>query len=127
MDDMSEVKTADGQTVKVPEDIKNAWEKNGGETGAFGALKSVSQEGEATLATFEKGWMTYSKETGAVPLIGKIGETWGNGGALKNPIGLPTAPETGDAVKGWTQEFQKGTITWADNGSGTYAADVKMK
>ncbi|RAV33453.1 LGFP repeat-containing protein [Corynebacterium heidelbergense] len=123
--EMVEAKTADGQSVQLPKDIDAAWENAGRESGEFGALKSVDEKDGKTLASFDKGWMTYSKETGAVPLIGKIGETWADEGALDSELGLPTAPEEGNAMSGWTQMFQNGKITWADDGNGEYSANVE--
>ena len=37
-------------------------------------------------------------------------------------VGLPTAPESGDPVSGWDQEFQNGTIGWHPDESGTWGA-----
>ncbi|RAV31936.1 LGFP repeat-containing protein [Corynebacterium heidelbergense] len=123
--EMVEAKTADGQSVQLPKDIDAAWENAGRGSGEFGALKSVDDKDGKTLATFDKGWMTYSKETGAVPLIGKIGETWAKEGGLGSELGLPTAPEEGNAMSGWTQMFQHGKVTWANGGNGEYSANIQ--
>ncbi|WP_273352995.1 hypothetical protein [Corynebacterium resistens] len=61
---------------------------------------------------------------GAVPLKGKIGEIWEKEGGLENKLGLPTAPEKGDAASGWTQSFQKGVLKWAKDESGKYGAST---
>ncbi|WP_426706152.1 LGFP repeat-containing protein [Corynebacterium auriscanis] len=106
----------------LPAEIKTAWDNAGGKAGAFGMLKDVDEGDNNVLATFEKGWMTYSKDTGAVPLKGKIGETWAKEGGLDNKLGLPTAPEKGDAASGWTQSFQNGVLKWAKDASGTFTA-----
>lgn len=106
----------------LPAEIKTAWDNAGGNAGAFGMLKDVDEDDNNVLATFEKGWMTYSKDTGAVPLKGKIGETWAKEGGLDNKLGLPTAPEKGDAASGWTQSFQNGVLKWAKDASGTFTA-----
>lgn len=108
--------------ARLPDDIAAAYEAAGGETGDLGAFTGFVTDGDRTLATFATGWITSSPETGAQPLIGKIGETWFSGGALTNPVGLPTAPEAGDAVSGWDQEFQHGTVGWHQDGTGTWAA-----
>jgi uncharacterized protein with LGFP repeats len=85
----------------------------------------VSRAGDgATLATFEHAWAVENSDGDVVPLIGKIGETWVDDGGLDNDIGLPTAPETGDAMQGWTQDFENGTIAWMQDDQGTWDADV---
>jgi uncharacterized protein with LGFP repeats len=118
--------SGDGEAVtdasQLPEDIAAAYEQAGGEAGALGAFSEFTTDGDNTLATFANGWITSSPETGAQPLIGEIGNTWNEGGALQNPVGLPTAPETGDPVSGWDQEFQNGTIGWHPDETGTWAA-----
>lgn len=121
------VKTANGEEVELPKDVKTAWDNEGGETGAFGKLTEFKDGEKGSLATFEKGWIANSEENGAVPLIGKIGETWANGGGLDNEIGLPTAPEQGDAVSGWTQSFENGTIKWAKDASGKFAETIEKR
>lgn len=121
------VKTANGEEVELPKDVKTAWDNEGGETGAFGKLTEFKDGEKGSLTTFEKGWIANSEENGAVPLIGKIGETWANGGGLDNEIGLPTAPEQGDAASGWTQSFQNGTIKWAKDASGKFAETIEKR
>ena len=121
------VQTASGEEVELPKDVKTAWDNEGGETGAFGKLTEFAEGENGSLATFEKGWIANSKDHGAVPLIGKIGETWNNGGGLDNELGLPTAPEKGDAANGWTQSFENGTITWAKDESGQYTETIEKR
>lgn len=107
---------------QLPEDVRAAYEQAGGEAGELGAFTSFETSGENSLATFANGFITSSPETGAQPIIGKIAETWQGQGALENPVGLPTAPEQGDATAGWDQEFQNGTVGWHLDESGTWAA-----
>ena len=122
----SEGAGAPGEAVtdesQLPEDIAAAYEQAGGEAGELGAFQEFTTSGENTLATYANGWIVSNPETGAQPLIGEIGNTWNAGGALENPVGLPTAPETGDAMAGWDQEFQNGTIGWHQDETGTWAA-----
>lgn len=108
--------------AQLPGDIAAAYEQAGGESGALGAFTEFTTSGENTLATFANGWITSAPDTGAQPLIGEIGKTWFSGGGLDNEIGLPTAPESGDAVAGWDQTFQNGTIGWHPDESGTWGA-----
>lgn len=120
--DKDDAKDGSDKAKDLPAEIKTAWENEGGKAGAFGMLKDVDEEDGNVLATFEKGWMTFNKETGAVPLKGKIGETWAKEGGLENKLGLPTAPEKGNAVNGWTQSFQNGVLKWAKDASGKFTA-----
>ena len=118
-------KTGESDDEKdLPADIKTTWENEGGKAGAYGMLKNVDKEDGMVLATFQHGWVTYSKDTGAVPLKGKIGETWAKDGGLKNKLGLPTAPEKGTAAEGWTQTFQHGVLKWAKDASGKFGPTV---
>lgn len=121
------VQTASGEEVELPKDVKTAWDNEGGESGSFGKLAEFTEGENGSLATFEKGWIANSKDHGAVPLIGKIGETWNNGGGLDNELGLPTAPEKGDAANGWTQSFENGTITWAKDESGKFTETIEKR
>lgn len=110
---------------ELPADIQTLWDNEGGEAGALGALQNVEETDKGTLATFDNGWVVNSEEHGAVKLVGKIGETWANGGAMDNEIGLPTAPEQGDAAQGWTQSFENGTIKWAKGDNGEYTDTIE--
>lgn len=121
------VQTANGDEVELPKEIKTAWDNEGGENGAFGKLTEFAEGENGSLATFAKGWIANSKDNGAVPLIGKIGETWANGGGLDNELGLPTAPEKGDAASGWTQSFENGTIKWAKDASGKFSETIEKR
>ena len=117
-------KKGESDEKDLPADIKTTWENEGGKAGAYGMLKDVDKEDGMVLATFQHGWVTYSKDTGAVPLKGKIGETWVKDGGLKNKLGLPTAPEKGTAAEGWTQTFQHGVLKWAKDASGKFGPTV---
>jgi len=112
-------------SAELPEAIKAAYDEAGGEHGSFGAVKNVEASDGKTLATFENGWIVGTPDHGAVPLIGKIGETWADGGGLTNELGAPTAAETGDASAGWSQTFEAGTINWVPDASGQWNADIQ--
>ena len=124
-DKMVEADSVDGQKLEIPAAVNDAWKKADGKDGKFGGLVGTESNDNGTLVTFENGMMTYSKDTGAVPLIGKIGETWVNGGGLDNALGLPTAPEEGSASNGWTQQFQNGSMEW-NNKSGDWGETIVM-
>ncbi|KAB1504020.1 hypothetical protein F7230_02645 [Corynebacterium sp. 320] len=111
---------------ELPEETKTVWENEGGAEGPWGDVKSSeSNDNGDVLTTFDSGnVIVYSKDNGAVPVIGKIAETWINGGGLDNEVGLPTAPEKGDAASGWTQSFTKGHIEWSKQDDGKYSDTV---
>lgn len=117
-DSDKEVTSADD----LPEDVKKIYETEGGEAGALGAFKEFAKDGDNSLATFEKGYIASSAEAGAQPIKGMIGKTWGDEGALDNPVGLPTAPEKGNPVDGWDQSFQNGVLGWHKDESGEFSA-----
>lgn len=91
---------------------------DGTDAGAFVAAKKV---GDAVAAEYENVTFVESPETnGTQPLIGKIRETWVNGGGLENKIGLPTAPE--QAIEnGWEQTFTKDTMKWTSEDGQEYS------
>lgn len=115
----------EGANTELTEGLQVAYDEAGGEQGAWGAVKSVESADGATLATFENGWAVENDSGEVTPLIGKIGETWANDGGLDNDIGLPTAPESGDAMQGWTQQFENGTISWMQDDEGNWDADIE--
>lgn len=122
----TEFKTADGKSVLVPAAFAEALDDAAGD-GDFGTPATI-EEGEngSFLAAFDNGnHITYSEETGAVKLIGEIGNTWVADGALANPIGLPTDTES-EVDGGWTQEFQNGAISWLKGEAGDFAAEVEQ-
>ena len=111
--------------TELPEGLQAAYDEAGGEQGEWGAVQNVESADGATLATFDNGWAVENDSGEVTPLIGMIGETWANDGGLENEIGLPTAPESGDAMQGWTQQFENGTISWMQDEDGTWDADVE--
>ena len=119
--DMVGVSTADGE-VEVSSDFADAIKEKAGE---WGDPQSIETSADGDVATFAKDkLLTYSKDAGSQPIIGKIAETWTKDGGLQNKVGLPTGPEqaSGD---GWVQEFTNGTISWMKGESGEYEATVE--
>ncbi|ANE05324.1 hypothetical protein ccrud_07150 [Corynebacterium crudilactis] len=116
----TEVESADGSMISIPTAVVTAAEKAG-----FSIPESVEEgaNGEA-LVTFPEGYIANSEESGAQPLVGMIGESWINEGGLAASVGLPTAPEEA-TDNGWTQQFASGVISWIDNGTGEYTAEVQ--
>ncbi|HIW95022.1 MAG TPA: hypothetical protein H9867_00825 [Candidatus Corynebacterium gallistercoris] len=121
-----DVEDVNGETVAIPADIAAEWERMGADKGHLGKVTEVDVADNGTLVTFEDGLFAHSPETGAVPLKGKIAEKWVEGGALGHELGLPTAPEEGDAVNGWTQQFQNGTMEWSAGDNGEFTETVTL-
>lgn len=122
----SEAVSGSADEKDLPADIKTLWDNEGGEAGKLGALKNIEKGENGTLAEFANGSVTHSDETGAVPLVGKINETWVKDGGLKNELGLPTAPEQGDPENGWTQTFQNGVLNWVKGDNGEFEAKTEQ-
>lgn len=109
----TEVQTADGNSVLVPGDFASELSDVEGE---WGQPASVQESDGSFVAEFENGdRMIYSEETGSVPLVGMIGQTWSDEGGLGSEVGLPVSPEE-EVDGGWTQEFQNGQISWTSDG-----------
>lgn len=132
-DKAAEITGAEGENAEgeagseeLPADIQTLWDNEGGKEGPYGDVTSVeSNDNGDTLAQFEGGqYVVYSEANGAVPVIGMIGQTWADGGALDNEIGLPTAPEQGTAEEGWTQSFTNGTIEWSNKDGSGFAETI---
>ncbi|MEJ6550229.1 hypothetical protein PQI66_11815 [Corynebacterium sp. USCH3] len=123
--DASESEAEGDSNTELPEGLQSAYDEAGGEHGDWGAVTDVESSDGATLATFENGWAVENADGDVIPLIGKIGETWTDDGGLDNEIGLPTGPESGDAMQGWTQQFENGTIAWMQDDGGNWDADIQ--
>ena len=110
-----------------------AYARLGGAT-ALGAPTGMTEKvGDGSMTPFANGTI-YSSPAGSYLVQGEIlkiysGEQGGPAGAL----GWPTADETetggGSKVAngGWIEEFQNGTITWLNDGNGTFSATVTKK
>ena len=95
------------------------WESIGGPNSPLGAPKSPEAAGEGTAryATFEKGAVYWSPESGAEPLTGAIYEAWASLGYERGALGLPTSGEIQEPQ--WiVQNFQHGTLNF-DREKGT--------
>ncbi|HET9564939.1 MAG TPA: N-acetylmuramoyl-L-alanine amidase [Mycobacterium sp.] len=89
------------------------WESMGGPNSPLGAPKSpeAAGEGSARYATFEKGAVYWSPESGAEPLTGAIYEAWASLGYERGALGLPTSGEIQEPQ--WiVQNFQHGTLNF---------------
>lgn len=95
------------------------WESMGGDKSALGAPKTpeAAGEGNARYATFDKGAIYWSPESGAEPLTGAIYQAWGSLGYERGALGLPTSGEIQEPL--WiVQNFQHGTLNF-DREKGT--------
>ena len=89
------------------------WESDGGVVSPLGSPTSpeAAAEGSARYATFERGAMYWSPETGAQPLTGAIYQAWGSLGFERSALGLPTSGEIAEPQ--WiVQNFQHGTLNF---------------
>ncbi|WJZ17506.1 LGFP repeat protein [Corynebacterium guangdongense] len=114
---------ADGSTVLVTEDFASELENVPEE---FGKPVQVTEGDQAAMAEFESGdLLVTSEEHGTNQVVGEIARVWRDGGGLENSIGLPTGEEEEtDEGNGWIQQFANGTISWTDDGSGTFSETV---
>ena len=105
-----------------------------GGTAALGMPTGVSEKvGDGTVTPFEKGTI-FSSPAGSYVVQGEILQRYMNAqGGPAGALGWPTADEaeTGGGYKvaggGWIGEFQKGTISWLNDGKGNFSETVTMK
>jgi uncharacterized protein with LGFP repeats len=89
------------------------WQEMGGMKSALGAPTSpeAAAAGSARYATFDKGAMYWSPETGAQPVTGAIYDAWASLGYDRGALGLPTSGEIEEPQ--WVkQNFQHGTLNF---------------
>jgi uncharacterized protein with LGFP repeats len=93
--------------------IYEHWQAIGGMNSVLGAPTSPegSAEGDARYATFAKGAMYWSPDTGAQPVTGAIYEAWALLSFERGPLGLPTSAEIQEPLQ-ITQNFQHGTLNY---------------
>ncbi len=95
------------------------WESMGGPNSPLGAPTSPEAAGawNARYATFERGAVYWSPESGAEPVTGAIYDAWGSLGYERGVLGLPTSGEIAEPQ--WiVQNFQHGTLNF-DREKGT--------
>lgn len=112
--------------------IRSAWGKTGWETGPLGYPVSderrVNTAGDPILGwgkevagawnDFQNGGkIMWTPQTGAHPVLGEIGKAFDRAGGVAK-YGWPTGPERRTAGGAFTQDFQKGSITWPAAQSG---------
>ncbi|OQZ96336.1 N-acetylmuramoyl-L-alanine amidase [Mycolicibacter algericus] len=93
--------------------IHARWLELGGAAGLLGAPTSPEAigEGSTKYATFERGAVYWSPETGAQPITGAIYDAWAALGYERGMLGLPTSAEIPEPE--WIgQNFQHGTLNY---------------
>jgi uncharacterized protein with LGFP repeats len=91
--------------------IYDRWRSMGGINSVLGVPTSpeATGAGSARYATFDKGAMYWSPETGAQPVTGAIYDAWASLGYERGALGLPTSGELQEPQ--WVnQNFQHGTL-----------------
>jgi uncharacterized protein with LGFP repeats len=89
------------------------WQAMGGMKSMLGAPTSLEATGAGSTryATFDKGAMYWSPETGPEPIIGAIYDEWASLGYERGALGLPTSAEFQEPQ--WVkQNFQHGTLNF---------------
>src|SRR3984957_10391905 len=93
--------------------IYEHWQALGGMNSVLGAPTSPedSADGDTHYATFAKGAMYWSPETGAQPITGAIYDVWASHSYERGPLGLPTSAEIQEPLD-TSQDFQHGTLNF---------------
>ena len=93
--------------------IYEHWQAIGGMNSVLGAPTSPedSADSDARYATFAKGAMYWSPQTGAQPVTGAIYDAWASLSYERGPLGLPTSAEIQEPLQ-ITQNFQHGTLNF---------------
>lgn len=95
------------------------WESLGGPNSTLGEPTSpeATGAGSARYATFDKGAMYWSPDSGAEPVTGAIYRAWGALGFERGALGMPTSGEIQEPQ--WiVQNYQHGTLNF-DREKGT--------
>ncbi|TPF67377.1 mycolyltransferase [Mycobacteroides abscessus subsp. bolletii] len=129
----STVTAPGGGEVVLEPPIAEAYTKAGGEAKLGAPSGQPEKVGDGTVQAFAKGTIFSSPSTGAHLVQGEILKVYTAQGGAGGTLGFPTADEEEtaggpDVAKGgWIGEFQKGTITWLNQGDGTFKETVTQK
>jgi uncharacterized protein with LGFP repeats len=115
--------------VSLDADTAAAWTRLGGTSG-LGAPTGMSEKvGDGFMTPFASGAI-YSSPAGAYLVQGEILRVYGEQGGPAGALGFPTGDEstTGGGPKtangGWVTEFQNGSISWTNDGMGSFTETV---
>ncbi|MGH3722681.1 MAG: LGFP repeat-containing protein [Mycobacterium sp.] len=112
--------------------VAEAYTKAGGEAKLGLPTGQPDKVGDGTVQAFAKGTI-FSSPAGTHLVQGEILKVYTAQGGAGGALGFPTADEAEtaggpDVAKGgWIGEFQKGTITWLNQGDGTFKDTVTPK
>ena len=115
--------TLDGPTAE-------AFNKAGGEATLGLPTAQPEKVGDGTVQAFTNGTIYSSPTDGAHVVQGEILRVYTENGGPAGQLGFPTAGEAETAGGpdvangGWISEFQHGTITWLNQGDGTFTETV---
>lgn len=110
-----------------------AYNKAGGEAKLGHPTGQPEKVGDGTVQAFTNGTIFSSPTTGAHLVQGEILKVYTTHGGAAGALGFPSADEVEtaggpDVAKGgWISEFQHGTITWLNQGDGTFKETVTQK
>ena len=76
-------------------------------------------------AELEEGTIYWSEGTDAHVVQGEILRVYTENGGPTGDLGFPTSDEE-SIDDGWESEFENGTITWTNQGDGTFAEEITM-
>ena len=117
--------TLDGPTA-------DAYTKAGGEAVLGVPTAQPEMVGDGTVQAFANGTIYSSPTAGAHLVQGEILRVYTENGGPAGELGFPSADEAETAggpdvpQGGWISEFEHGTITWLNNGDGTFSETVTM-
>ena len=122
----AEIALADGSTALVPQGVIDTIDKYG--DASWGQPTAVEQVDGGWVMSFDGAhYTTWKDGVGGAPVVGEIANSWLNDVRGARAVGFPTAPESENADgSGWSQQFERGTISWVRNGADSgYAPVVK--
>ncbi len=106
-----------------------AYERLGGATTLGAPTAAAKKIGDGSETAFAKGTI-FESPNGAYLVQGEILKIYQDKGGPTGALGWPTADESqtggGDTVAGggWIAEFQRGTITWLNDGNGNFSEKI---
>ncbi|MGL6236008.1 MAG: LGFP repeat-containing protein [Segniliparus sp.] len=113
--------------------IADVYAKAGGQAKLGLPTAQPEKVGDGVAQAFANDAVYWSPSTGAHLIQGEILRVYKADGGPAGALGFPTADEAetaggpGAAHGGWTSEFQHGTITWLNQGDGTFKETVTKK
>ncbi len=119
--------------VKLEGATADAYRNLGGQS-RLGLPTALPEKiGDGTVQAFANGTIFAAPATGAHLVQGEILKVYTEHGGAAGALGFPAADEAetagGPMVKGggWIGEFQNGSVTWLNDGTGTFSGTVTPK